>query len=58
MQDMLATAMLDICPSQNDSPQNPAGLERMRAKNDCNGSKLMSKALQDLAQLSEKISLF
>lgn len=29
-----------------------------RAKNDCNGSKLMSKARQDLAQLSEKISFF
>lgn len=55
---MLAIAMLDICPSQNDSPQNPAGLEWMPAKNDCNGSKLMSKARQDLAQLSEKISLF
>lgn len=49
---MLAIAMLDICPSQNDSLKNPYQLRgKTPANNYCNGSNAMSEAIQDPAQL-------
>lgn len=49
---MLAIAMLDICPSQNDSLKNPLPTQgKTPANNYCNGSNAMSEVVQDTAQL-------
>lgn len=60
MQDMLAKAMLDIRPSQNNSPKKSLPILTLLFTQIITvmESNHMSKVVQDLADLSEKMSFF